>query len=192
MFFLYQALILSAWWHDAGRTLNKKASFVLMPFVDDTLSALMLWYWTIRFGLFGSVVGMATRIIFCKSMGTGTVLTKILLRKKNRILLDILKDADALDLLNVERSKVICNLAESSIKYRIAYRIMIRWIFVTNQFEFRTQSAKELFIQILRNFLEWIKQTEVYEWHLNFIPKHKLDKNIAIGELKLIQFSTII
>src|SRR3989338_2062478 len=72
------ALILAAWGHDVSRSMTKKPSLVLMPLFDDLLSALTLWKHTIAFGLFGSVAGMATRLIFCKGLGTGMVLTRVL------------------------------------------------------------------------------------------------------------------
>ncbi len=177
-----EALMLSAWWHDVGRTITRKPSFIVMPLIDDTISALMLWYWTIRYGLFGTVAGMATRIIFCKSMGTGTILTKIFLRKKNRILLDILKDADALDLLHVDRTEYIQKLAASSTLYKIGYKIMVKWFLMTKQFELKTKKAKQLLVEILKNFIAWIKQIDIYEWHRSFLSKKDLDNYIARGE----------
>ena len=87
-----QAIELAAWWHDAGRTITQKPSFVWMLFLDDIISAFMIWVYTIRYGVFGSVAGISSRLIFCKSLGTGALLTRILLRKKTRILLNILKN----------------------------------------------------------------------------------------------------
>src|SRR3989338_3567593 len=52
-------LILAGWWHDAGRIITQKPSFIWMLFFDDMISALMLWRTTIRYGLFGSIAGMS-------------------------------------------------------------------------------------------------------------------------------------
>ena len=177
-----QALLLAAWWHDASRTLTKRPSFLLMPLVDDTLSALMLWYWTVRFRLFGPVAGMATRLIFCKSMGTGTVLRHLFLRKKNRILLDILVDADAIDLIHTDRTEILRELVDSSWLYQRGYKVFFHWFFLTKQFKLKTQAAKTLLIQALKRMLAWIEQTEIYQWHLEFMSRKQLDKHIFLGK----------
>ncbi len=38
-----QILTLAAWWHDTSRTKTRKPSILLMPFLDDAFSALLLW-----------------------------------------------------------------------------------------------------------------------------------------------------
>ena len=45
-----QALILAASWHDVARIITKKTSFIWMPFVDDMISAVMLWWQTLQHG----------------------------------------------------------------------------------------------------------------------------------------------
>lgn len=182
-----QALILAAWWHDVGRTIPKSPSLFLMSLIDDTLSALMLWMYTIRFGLFGSVAGMATRLIFCKSFGTGTLFTRILLRKKNRILFEILEDADTLDMLHVERTEQLRKLVESSAIYRFGYKMAIRWFFATKQINLRTDGAKKILIQLLQSFLNWMKQKEIFLWHEKFFSRQWITKRIQQAEITLKQ-----
>lgn len=173
-----QSLILAAWWHDVSRVNAKHTSFFIMPFIDDTLSAFVLWFWTIRYGLFGSIAGMSTRIIFCKSHGTGTILSRILLRKKNRVLIDILKDADMLDIFSVERTEAMRILVDSSKFYKLAYKILMRWFFVSRKIQVKTTSAKKIFLKLLEQFLEWATKKEIYMWHLTFSSKKWMDSHI--------------
>lgn len=178
-----EALILAAWWHDVGRTIPKRPSLFFMSLIDDTISALMLWMYTIRYGLFGSVAGMATRLIFCKSFGTGTLFTRTLLRKKNRILFEILEDADTLDMLHVERTEQLRKLVDSSWTYQFGYKMAIRWFFATKQIQLRTNGAKKILIQLLRSLLTWIQQKEIFLWHTTLFPREWLD--VKIKEAKI-------
>ncbi len=173
-----EALILAAWWHDMGRTITTRPSLFFMSLIDDTISAIMLWIYTIRYGLFGSVVGMSTRLIFCKSFGTGTILTKILLKKQNRILLKILEDADTLDMLHVERTEQLRILVEKSWAYRCGYKMAIRWFFVTNQIHLHTEGAKKILIQLLTSFIAWIEQQDIFLWHTTFFSREWLTEKI--------------
>ena len=185
-----QALILAAWWHDVSRTIPKRPSLFFMSLIDDTLSALMLWMYTIRFGLFGSVAGMSTRLIFCKSFGTGTLFTRLLLRKKNRILFEILEDADTLDMLHVERTKQLLKLVETSALYRFGYKMAIHWFFATKQINLKTEEAKKILIQLLRSFLIWVKQKDIFLWHEKFFSRHWITERIRDAEVFLQQPQT--
>ncbi len=161
-----EALILAAWWHDTGRTITSRPSMIWMPLVDDFISALMLWRETIRHRMFGRVVGMATRMIFCKSMGTGKILSRILMLKKNRFMIDLLEDADTLDMLNIERTERIYTLAQDSTLYTYGYKVVIWWLLSTNQLKVKTQAAKEMLMEFLHTFLEWIKKQHIFNWHI--------------------------
>lgn len=161
-----QAIILAAWWHDISRTITKSPSLFWMTMVDDTISALMLWFFTIRCGLFGTAVGMATRIILCKSMGTGTIFTKLLFSKKNRILVDIVADADCIDMLNQERTTAIMRLAETSRLYLFGYKMVIWWIVKTTELHVKTEIAREYLKEMLKSFIVWVKEKTVLEWHI--------------------------
>lgn len=160
------ALILAAWWHDASRTITKNPSIVWMPFIDDMLSALMLWKETIRHGLFGSIAGMATRIIFCKNRGTGGPMAYIFLRKKNRVMVDILKDADALDVLHQERMQRLMSLADSSWMYKVGYKAAFRW-FLSSRSELLMQTlpGRRYARETMDHFLTWMRQAHILQWH---------------------------
>jgi hypothetical protein len=175
----YQALILAAWWHDAGRTITKRPSVIIMPFIDDTISALMLWRHTIRFGLFGSVAGMATRIIFCKSEVTGKFLKYIFLRKKNRILLEILEDADAIDMVHVDRANVIKEMVDSSYTYRLGYKAMVHWFMMWDTVRVQTEGARQLMINLFKKILEWIQQQEIFDWHIELLSLRVTQKVVV-------------
>jgi hypothetical protein len=152
-----EGLLLAAWWHDAAHTLTRKPSFFLMPLIDDTVSALMLWYYTIRMGLFGEVAGLSTRLIFCKSVGTG-LLSKIFLKKRNRILLDALIDADKLDMIDVGRTEDLYSLMESSRFYALWYSLMFWIMFPMKFLRQRTPAGRKLMRSKLHNVLQAIQQ----------------------------------
>jgi hypothetical protein len=181
-----EALILAAWWHDTGRTITSRPSMIWMPFVDDIISALMLWRETIRCRMFGKVVGMATRMIFCKSLGTGKILSRILMRKKNRFMIDILQDADTLDMLSIERTERIYLLATNSTLYTYGYKLIIWWLLSKQQLKVKTQAAKEMLQDLLERFLTWIKKQHIFNWHVEtfgrtwtYTQMHKAEQLLA-------------
>lgn len=161
-----QALVLAAWWHDAARSLTKNTSFVWMAIIDDTLSALMLWQETIKCGLFGAPVGMATRMIICKSFGIGRFLTKILFRKKNRILVNILEDADTIDMLYKERLRCMMSFVENSKLYYYGYKVIMWWCVKTAEMYVKTEQAKQFLKEMLSSFIKWLKEKTIYDWHV--------------------------
>jgi hypothetical protein len=173
-----QALRIAAWWHDASRVLTRRPSLVWMPLLDDTLSAFMLWYQTIRHRLFGSTVGLATRLIFCKSLGTGTILTRIILGKANRLVLNILKDADALDVLRIERVKKIFAYVEGSHVYHFGYKVNTWWMLTSHHLHMKTTMAREYLTKMIREFLVWIRQEYVLAWHIAQYGREWAEKNI--------------
>lgn len=187
----YQALILAAWWHDVGRTVPKRPSLFFLSLIDDTISAIMLWFHTIRYGLFGSVAGMSTRIIFCKSFGTGALFTKILLRKQNRILFEIVEDADTLDMLHTQRTERLRTLVESSIIYRFGYKMAIKWFLATKQIHLRTDGAKKILIQLLQTFLLWVQRRDIFEWHTKYFSAEWMRIRIKETELFLHQLALV-
>ena len=161
-----QALILAAWWHDISRTISSQPSFIMMVLIDDFLSALMLWRETIRYRLFGSVAGISTRLILCKSFGAGRLLTKIFLRKKTRQLLDILSDADNLDVLHTDRIEKIFPVVKRGKIYHWGYRILIWWNFHTHVLHLKTEVGKRHLKKMFKLLLIWIKNPNILAWHL--------------------------
>lgn len=180
-----QALILAAWWHDAGRTIIRKPSIVWMRVFDDLISALLLWRETLRIGIFGSVVGLATRIILCKSFGAGRLFTHIILRKKNRILVNILADADALDIFHIERVMSMCALADQSKRFHYGYRLTIWWFLHTSELKFRTETAQKYFHQVFEIFLAWLNETPVRKWHYEQFGNEWVEKKISQAKIIL-------
>lgn len=173
-----QAVILAAWWHDISRTIPKSPSFFWMTMVDDTVSALMLWFFTIRCGLFGRSVGMATRIILCKSIGTGAIFTKLLFNKKSRILVDIVADADCIDMLSQERAVAIMKLAETSKMYRFGYRLVIWWSIKTAELHVKTEVARKYLKEMLRSFIVWVKEKHIFDWHVQQFGLRWMEKTL--------------
>lgn len=161
-----QALILASYWHDMARSVTKNPSLLWMVIVDDIISALMLWKTAVRYKLFGTAAGIAVKIIFCKSLGTGALLTKILFRKKNRILVDIVQDADAIDMLYQERTIKMMRLAESSRLYHFGYKFTMWWCVKTAELHVKTEQARKYIEDMLRAFLTWIKEKHIWQWHV--------------------------
>jgi len=184
-----KATILAAWWHDTGRTITKKPSIVIMPFVDDLISAFMLAKFAILNRLFDDSVGLAIRIILCKSAGTGTLFTKILLNKKNLFLLNMVDDADKLDLLNPERTLMIHLMVENSSLYHYGYKLAIWWFLHTQELKLKTRAAKEYLKHLLQKFLSWLKQAEIFAWHIKEFGITWVNKNIERFERLLFKLS---
>lgn len=160
-----QALLLAAWWHDAGRTLTKHPSFIWMPLVDDLLSAMLLIKTMIQARLWNKTSWLAVKIILTKTTGTGTFFRTFLLHGQQSILTDILKDADALDLLHTERAKQIQVLVDTSLLYTYGYRLQAWWFFSRKKIKFNTEAAKQQFIKLLKEFLAWISEETTITWH---------------------------
>ena len=183
------ALILAAWWHDVSRKLTKKPSFIWMPLVDDMLSAFMLWRETVRQRLFGSVAGMAARVIFCKSLGTGAFLTRLLIRKRNRIMVHTLRDADFLDGYCIERIEHVLSLAESSPIYHTGYRVLVRWFF-GKRVRMKTTAGQSYIPEQLATLSAWITRDDILNWHIEQFGSSWVEKNILRSELLLERMST--
>jgi len=170
-----QAIILAAWWHDVGRTITKRPSFIYMLFIDDIISAFMLWMYTLRVGMFGRIVGLATRIILCKSYGSGKLFTKLFISKKHRILVDIVEDADMIDILHVTRLQRNFSIVESSYKYKFGYRVLALVLFSKKTLDMRTEIAKKHLRNKLAPMINWIEEKEIYNWHKKTYGKNWAD-----------------
>ena len=171
-----QAVILAAWWHDVARSITKNPSIIWMSIVDDNISAFMLWMKSIRCGLFGKTVGLSTKILVCKSFGTGALLTRLLLRKKHRILVNLLDDADTLDMLNSERVSKMLIMIENSRTYKMGYRVVVSWCLKSREFKLRTEKARKILVEMIRKFILWIKQKEIFDWHIKQFGKKWVDR----------------
>ncbi len=182
-----EALILAAWWHDVGRTITRKPSLIWMPFVDDLISAVMLWWHTIIHGRVSHTTNLAVRLIACKSFGTGTLLMKIFFTRKNRFLVDIIEDADNLDILTVERASKILELTEDSRLYHAGYRMMCWWFSTGRMLEMRTEVAQKYLIEILEQFLVWINDPQIFWWHVEQYGAIWADKHVASFQAMLEQ-----
>jgi hypothetical protein len=175
------SLILAAWWHDVSRTIPKKTSFVWMPFLDDIISAFLLSFYTAKMGLLNDVTFMSFRLIICKSLGTGAFFTKVLFKKKNRYLINILKDADALDILGIERMKKTLELIETSKVYYLGYKTATWWFITRDNLKMKTEIARKYLEELIRKFIEWVTSKEVKEFFEEKFGKkwaHKMLTNI--------------
>lgn len=174
-----QALEIAAWWHDVSRSFTRKPSMIWMMFFDDMFSALLLWVYTIRFGMFGDVVGLSTRLIWCKNLATGSLFAKIFLKKRTRLLLDILKDADNLDLLHIERYENARKMSTHSLKHYYAFKTLIWLNLNTKILHMKTTAARAYIKQIIQDLLDWISQKHIYVWHINMYGKKWVENTLA-------------
>ena len=175
------ALVLAAWWHDVSRTIPKKTSFIWMPFLDDIVSAIMLWFFTVKYKLFGELTRTSIKLILCKSIGTGAFFTKILFKKKNRFLVDLLKDADTLDILGIERMKKTLNLVEESKVYYFGYKTVTWWWISRDKLKMKTKVAQKYLENLIKQFIEWVSSKEVkkiFEETFGLKWANKMLKNI--------------
>jgi hypothetical protein len=193
-----EALEISAWWHDVSRTITKKPSFVLMPFIDDTLSAIMLGITIIKSLSLTRSTWLAFRLVLSKSAATGKIFSRVFLTKKMRTLLDILDDADTVDTLAPERTEVIHAMVGSSRTYKHAYKMMTWWFASTTYMEVKTDAAKEYLIKVLQEFVVWAQQAHIRMWHIERYGEEWLENmigriNIFLRELErdlTLEFST--
>lgn len=160
------ALILAAWWHDVGRTVTKKPSLVLMTFLDDIISGMILLQSAWSFGIFNKTLFLGIRLLLCHSLGTGTFFTRVLLHRENKELLNILKDADVLDGLRLDRIEDILPLVEQSKMYYLGYKTMAQWWLRQNQLKMKTLEARKYVEQFLIKMVAWAMQPSIREWHI--------------------------
>ena len=161
-----EALILAVNWHDVSRTITRYPSIFWMVFLDDLISAFMLLKACLKLWLFGYVPNTAIKIIFCKSVGTGRLLTKLLLRKKERVLLDILSDADMLDVMHTERIQNIMPMGELSKIYLFSYKRLVNYNLKLRHINFKTKTAIKQFEKIIRQLIDFLLQPEITAWHI--------------------------
>ncbi len=182
-----QIITLASWWHDTGRSLTRKPSIVWMRCVDDFVSAYLLWKSAKKLEIqHHNTVNVAIRIIASHNLGTERLLSKIILTPKYRELLTILADADTLDVLHVRRINALRLMVESSRIYRQGYKITIWWFLHTRELEFKTEIAKQYFINdVLQNFLHWFQKSEVFEWHRQMFSIKWVEKTQAKGKIFL-------
>ncbi len=169
------ALILATYWHDISRTITKYPSVVWMIFLDDLISAFILLKSCCRIWSFGYVQNTAIKIIFCKSIGTGKILTKLLLRKKDRVLLDILKDADMLDVVHVERVQNMMPLGDLSKIYLFGYKKLIDYNLKPKHVKFKTRVAIQQFEESIKQLIDFLQKPEVLSWHIKQFGKEWCD-----------------
>ncbi len=161
-------IILASWWHDVARSITKKPSFVWMFLIDDPMSAIMLTHEAWRKGLLSDdMVKTAIKIIICKSISASKLLPRVLLKVEDRLLVDIVNDADNLDVINIERIKIIQTLAEQSKLYSVGYKLTINWYLKSKQLLMKTKEAKDYARELIIQFITWIKQRSVIVWHMN-------------------------
>jgi hypothetical protein len=161
-----EALEISAWWHDVSRTITRNPSFVVMPFVDDTLSALMLLITIFKRRAFSRSALLALRLVLSKSAATGKVFARIFLTRDVRMLLDILQDADTVDIFAPERTTVIHSLVGTSRLYAYGYKTMTWWFASTTILDVKTEAAKAYLMNMFQEFILWFRQEHIRLWHI--------------------------
>ncbi len=173
-----EAVELAAWWHDVARILTKQPSFVWMACIDDMLSALMLCLHSIRYGFWKQSGGMATKLILSKTMGTGAVFTRLLLSKRERILVHILRDSDLLDIMNVERLTRVCELSQTSKKYWWGLRCLLLYNTRESTIRMKTSVAHQYLIESIEAILVWMHQHRDDPRYIQFFGEEWIEHTI--------------
>ncbi len=172
------AIELAAWWHDVARVLTKQPSFVWMACIDDAVSALMLCLHSIRYGFWRQSGGIATKLILSKTFATGAVFTKILLSKKERLMMHVLKDADQLDIMNVERLALVCELSKTSKKYFWGLQCLIFYNTRQSALQMKTTVANVYLKEGVEAIYHWISERRNDPSYVNFFGQDWMDKAI--------------
>ena len=186
-----ESVRLACLWHDVGRITTNKPSFVWMIFFDDTISAILLWKETLKYKLFDSTGSLASRIIFCKSLGTGKLFTRIFLKKRTKILLDIVKDADTLDMLHKERLIQIMEALKDNTLSIMVYRLISWYATRLKTFKIKTAEGQKILKQIIEQVLFWLKNPEIIIWYTKKLGQKSCNKLIKKIEKILDHFTLL-
>lgn len=181
----YETLLLATWWHDVGRTVTSRSSLVFMSMFDDILSGLMLFYFAITKGLFNKTVLHAVLILFAKSMILHPFFRAILITDQQRLILNILTDADNLDMLNIDRSEQIRQMVNKHPAYAFGYKCAISWFLKSSKIKMKTEAAKRMLIELMKRFISWIRQPEIFHWHERLFSKQWVEKRLSFANKKL-------
>lgn len=173
-----EAIELAAWWHDVARILTKQPSFVWMACIDDMLSALMLALHSFRYGFWRQSGGIATKLILSKTFATGAVFTKILLSKKERLMMHVLKDADQLDVMNVERLARVCELSKTSKKYFWGLQCLMLYNTRDSALRMKTSAANMYLAEGVEAIYHWICEHRDDPSYVNFFGKEWIEEAI--------------
>lgn len=163
-----EAIELAAWWHDVARVLTKQPSFVWMACIDDMVSALMLCLHSIRYGFWRQSGGIATKLILSKTFATGAVFTKLLLSKKERLMMHVLRDADQLDVMNAERLALVCELSKTSKKYFWGLQCLIFYNTRQSSLQMKTTIANTYLAEGVDGIYHWICERRSDPSYVNF------------------------
>ncbi|HAT03480.1 MAG TPA: hypothetical protein DCS29_01745 [Candidatus Magasanikbacteria bacterium] len=157
-----EVLTLAAWWHDTGRTITKKNRWAMI-LLDDMISSIMLIRHALRHGLCTRISLEAAHIILCKNIGTGALFTKLFLRKPKHILLNILADADNLDMFHITRFDASSKLAIHSFFYKKAFQFWIWYNLNTERLILKTAAARTFLQQKIKELIIWLSQKYINE-----------------------------
>lgn len=160
------ALVLSAWWHDFSRSrINKPPSFFWMIFLDDIISAWYLFVLSIKNKSLSKVVFWAILILLAKSLVGGRIFKFLFFRKDRKILVDILGDADFLDVMKYDRILKTMPIAKTNKYYRLAYKKLIEMNLKDKKIRLKTKEALSIFKKIVNDLIVFLQQDWVYSWH---------------------------
>ncbi|EKE07579.1 MAG: hypothetical protein ACD_18C00044G0002 [uncultured bacterium] len=173
------ALELAAWWHDASRALSNKPSMIWMAFFDDNLSAFALLFYAIRHRVVSSVALKAFWMLMCNGMITGKFITKIFADKRTKILLNLLKDADMMDVINIDRFYEAGRIAQMSKANLRKFRTLIWFNLHTNILQMKTIEARVYIEEIMKNLIEWLSEAENYLWHVENFGEEWMEKTLS-------------
>jgi len=174
-------LYLATWWHDVGRTITSNPSLIFMTMFDDIISAILLLYFAIKYNKINKITIQAIIVLLSKSYLLKP-LFKIILSKNKKIILNILEDADNLDMLTISRTEQIRIIVNTYPAYAIGYKYAIHWFLHIQKIKMQTLAAKKIVIELIHQFIKWLQQPEIFKWHQNIFSTKWINNNITLAK----------
>ena len=81
--------------------------------------------------------------------------------------------------MHVERFKAIRDLSGYSIKNHLAFKLLI-WVNLNTKITYMKTEAARIYIkEIISELLNWIKQQEIYLWHVKQFGEEWVQKTLS-------------
>ena len=80
--------------------------------------------------------------------------------------MDILQDADELEMLDTNRLKKMLKMIKNSKMPLAAYKFLSWYTVRLKSIKLKTKKAKQLFEKIIKQLIEWLREPEIIRWHM--------------------------
>ena len=105
-------------------------------------------------------------------------------------MVDIVADADCIDMLNQERATVIMKLAETSKMYLLGYRLVVWWSIKTAELHVKTEVARKYLKEMLKSFIAWVKEKNIFDWHVRQFGLRWMEKTLREVDVLMLYISS--